>query len=72
MSDAAFGDWEPDDSFDTAEADPEQVAIKLEKLRNEFHLGNGDGWDDLNEGQRQRRVEMVVRFLEWWRRQGLR
>lgn len=64
-----FGDWEPDDSFDTAEADPEQVARFIQRLRVLLDLADAD-WDDFTDEQRQRRIELAVRLIAWGRRSG--
>lgn len=64
-----FGDFENDDAFDTAPADPEQVARKLQRLR----VGAGlslDEWDALTDEQRLASVGVIVRLLAWLRRQG--
>ncbi len=66
---ADFGDFTDDDAFDTAEADPEQVAIKLNRLRRERGL-DVDDWEELTDQQRQVRIEVVDRLLTWLRRQG--
>jgi hypothetical protein len=68
-----YGDYDPDDAYDTAAADPEQVARKLHALRLDVNLEPTVAlWGELSDQQRQRRIAVVVRFLEWWRRQGLR
>jgi hypothetical protein len=66
-----FGDFEDDDSFDTAPADPEQVAIRLHRFWRDEGIGETVGWDDLSAEQRARRVRAMVRLIAWWRRQGL-
>ena len=58
-----FGDHEPDDTFDTAEADPEQVAKKLHNLE-------GGRWSALSEEEQRNRVELMVRLIAWLRRSG--
>ncbi len=63
MSD--FGDYEPDDSFDTAPADPEQVARRL-------HHYEGGRWDDLTGEQRVARIGIMIRLIAWLRREGHR
>ena len=71
VTDPDFGDYEPDDAFDTAEADPEQVAIKLQRLRREEGL-DVDDWEELTDVQKAVRIAIIVRLLAWFRRQGLR
>lgn len=58
-----FGDYETDDAFDTAPADPEQVARKLYALE-------GGVWDELDANQRAGRLAVIVLLLAWLRRQG--
>ena len=60
---SAIGDYEPDDAYDTAPADPEQVAIKLVNLE-------GGGWDDLPPEEQARRRDIIAALLAWLRRQG--
>jgi hypothetical protein len=70
-----FGDYDEADAFDTAEADPEQVAIFLQKLRRRVKLGrriDHHDWDDLDADDRERLTEIAERFLAWFRRNGLR
>ena len=65
-----FGDFEDSDALDTAPADPEQVAIKLWQIRQEFDsLPN---WGMRLQGDRDLDVRIIARLLVWWRRQGLR
>jgi len=58
-----FGDYEDADAFDTAPADPEQVARKLVEL-------DGGDWRDLDDEHQARRIAIVVALLAWLRRQG--
>ena len=67
MSD--FGDYTEDDAFDTEPADPEQVAIKLQRLRRDVGL-ESDDWEELTDTQRAARIGVVVLLLAWLRRQG--
>jgi hypothetical protein len=70
-----FGDWEPDDSFDTAPADVEQVARKLQRFRREADLSrrvDRRDWDDLSPRDRAELIGIALRLLSWWRRSGLR
>ena len=60
---SVFGDFEDADAYDTAPADPEQVAIRL-------HQYEGGVWDDLTADQRAARVQIIVRLFAWLRRQG--
>lgn len=71
VTDPGFGDYEPDDALDTAEADPEQVAIKLQRLRREEGL-DVDDWEELTDVQKAVRIAIIARLLDWFRRQGLR
>lgn len=64
-----FGDFEPADAFDTAPADPEQVAIRLQRLRVEAGLDT-DRWDDLDLHAQTVRITIVAALLAWLRRQG--
>jgi hypothetical protein len=64
-----FGDHEPADSFDTAPADPEQVARKLHELRLRDGLESAR-WDDLSKPHRARIVLVVTALLAWGRRGG--
>lgn len=66
---STFGDFENDDAFDTAPADPEQVARKLQRLRLDAGLAMDD-WDDLTDEQRHATLAVVVLLLAWLRRQG--
>jgi hypothetical protein len=65
-----FGDHDQHDAFDTAPADPEQVARKLHELRRRDGF-ESVGWDDLSESHRARLVLVVVALIAWWRRSGL-
>jgi hypothetical protein len=58
-----FGDWEPDDSFDTADVDAEQLARKLAFLE-------GIKWEDMTEEWRAIRLVRMLRFVEWLTRSG--
>jgi len=79
----AFGDWDPDDSFDPSEGpDALQVAIKLHKLRKaalddlsqrerrRLRRREDDDWRDLDDADRDFEVEIIRRLIEWGRRQG--
>lgn len=66
MSD--FGDWDPDDSWDNEPADPEQVAIRLHRFRQENE--SLPQWDQLAQADRDRAIAVIVRLLGWLRRQG--
>ncbi len=67
MSD--FGDFDIDDAFDNEPGDPEQVAIRFHKYRND-----GDSrfprWDELSNSEKALAIEVFVRLLAWLRRQG--
>ena len=65
-----FGDFDDDDAYDTAPADPEQVARKLHELRRGEGLEAG-GWDTLSELERARRILVVGALIVWGRRQGI-
>ena len=65
-----FGDHEPADSYDTAPADPLQVAIKLHRLRRLEGLEDAD-WDELDDPERGVRLQIVVVLIDWGRRQGI-
>jgi hypothetical protein len=60
---SGFGDHVPDDTFDTAEADPEQLARKLAVLE-------GIDWDAMTDDWRRVRLARMVRFVEWLTRSG--
>ena len=64
MTDPGFGDFEEADAFDTARADPEQVARKLAAL------GDGKAWDKMTASQRFDRIVLASRLLDWLRREG--
>lgn len=64
-----FGDFDPDDAFDTEPADPEQVARKLHGYRQEDEPGLPD-WDDLSNIDKAILVNRLSRLLAWLRRQG--
>jgi len=63
-----FGDFDPDDAVDTEPADPEQVARKIQRYREE-RLGDG-AWEDLTDAGRLVRIGIIVDLLAWMRRQG--
>ena len=67
MSD--FGDFDESDAYDTAAADPEQVARKLHQLRRRegFEIAE---WSDLTPADRTALVLIVAALLAWLRRQG--
>jgi hypothetical protein len=58
-----IGDHEPADSFDTAPADPEQVARRYRQYE-------GGTWEGLDAETRARRIAVVVLLLAWLRREG--
>jgi hypothetical protein len=64
-----FGDFEPDDAYDTEPADPEQVAIKLQKLRRDAGLDDVE-WERISTSERATIIEVVAALLTWMRRQG--
>ena len=65
-----FGDFDPDDAFDPNEPpDPEQVAIKLHRLRYERSL-ESRRWDQLSINEQTVRIGVVIALLLWLRRQG--
>lgn len=65
---ADFGDWDEDDSLDNEPADPEQVAIRLHRFRQEYE--SLPQWDQLSQDQREKAILIIVRLLAWLRRQG--
>ena len=67
MSD--FGDFDHDDAFDNEPADPEQVAIKLHKLRVENGL-ESIPWEEFSHSRRSTMILVVAALLAWMRRQG--
>lgn len=67
MSD--FGDFDPDDALDTEPADPEQVAIKLHRYQRDDDPGLPE-WESLSFDEKRRAIEIMVRLLNWLRRQG--
>ena len=67
MSD--FGDFDPDDALDTEPADPEQVARKLHRYRQEDEP-MVPNWDELDPGEKLLLIARVGRLLAWLRRQG--
>lgn len=64
-----FGDFEEADAFDTAPADPEQVARRLQRLRLAYGLTT-DRWEDLTEEERRATIPVIILLLAWLRRQG--
>jgi hypothetical protein len=64
-----FGDFDPDDAADTEPADPEQVARKLHRLREDQGLEVGR-WEDLDLNQQTVRIVIIAALLDWLRRQG--
>ena len=68
MSD--FGDFDDDDATDTAPADPEQVARKLQRIRAEVRPGDPPPGRSSIDGGRAVRVAVITRLLLWLRRQG--
>lgn len=64
-----FGDFDLDDALDTAPADPEQVARKLQQLRRREGLDDLD-WDDVEPSERALIIAVVTALLAWLRRQG--
>jgi hypothetical protein len=67
MSD--FGDAEPEDSYDVAPPDPEQVALRLHELR-EAHGLEVRRWEELTLGQQRALIAVVAMLLDWLRREG--
>lgn len=64
-----FGDFDVNDAYDTAPADPEQVARRLQRYRRDRGLDPA-GWDDLTPAQRLLLIAVVADLLAWLRRQG--
>jgi hypothetical protein len=64
-----FGDYEPDDAYDPAPADPEQVARKIHTLRREVE-DDLPAWEDLDPVDQERKLLIAYVLLEWLRRQG--
>ena len=58
-----IGDFEEADAFDTAPADPEQVARRYRQYE-------GGTWEGLTDEDRAHRVSIVALLLVWLRRQG--
>jgi hypothetical protein len=58
-----IGDYEPDDAFDVAPPDPEQVARKHAEYL-------GDRWDRLDDGEQARRILAFGLLLGWLHRSG--
>jgi hypothetical protein len=76
MSD--FGDWDENDSLDTEPADPEQVAIKFQRLQNAFdeladkrRRNRKPTWEELDDEDRAFAIQIMAHMLGWLRRQGL-
>ena len=67
MSD--FGDFDDPDAFDTAPADPEQVARRLHELRRREGFEIVD-WEALDDVERLALVQVVAALLMWLHRQG--
>ena len=65
-----YGDYDEDDSYDTSPADPEQVAVKLHRLRQDNGLEPGD-WEDLDLAEQTLRIIIVASLLSWLRRGGM-
>jgi hypothetical protein len=63
MSD--FGDFDPDDAFDTEPPDPEQVA----RLYVRYHPLI-PRWDDLDDGEKRMLIGVFVKLVATLRRQG--
>jgi len=63
-----FGDFDDDDAFDREPPDPEQVAIKLHKLRRQHE--NLPTWELLSDDERQNAIAVIVLLLAWLKRQG--
>jgi len=66
---SGFGDFEELDAFDTEPADPEQVARRLHRYRREDGREPAD-WEDLAEYERVALVLIMMRLLDWLRREG--
>ena len=64
-----FGDHDDADSFDTAPADPEQVARKLHELRRREGFEIAD-WDELDDAERGALIQIITVLLAWGRRGG--
>lgn len=64
-----FGDFDPLDAFDTAPADPEQVARRLHRLRRDDGFEIAD-WDDLSPADRGSLIQIIAVLLAWLHRQG--
>jgi len=58
-----FGDFEEEDAYDVAPADPEQVARRYAQYE-------GVRWDDLLDTERARRIVVIALLIAWLRRQG--
>lgn len=65
-----IGDHDQADAFDTAPADPEQVARQVHRLRHREGLERA-AWGELSVAQRARAVLVAAALLAWWRRSGL-
>lgn len=69
-----FGDWDPDDAYDPAPPDPEQVAIRLHRLRDELGRAGGHGalprWEALDSEEELVAIWLTQQIIDWLRRQG--
>lgn len=65
-----FGDFEPDDAFDIAPPDAEQVARQLHLYRTRWDR-TVTRWEELPPAHRAVAVALMVELLGWGRRQGL-
>lgn len=67
MSD--FGDFDPDDAWDTEPPDPEQVAMRLHKLRLEVDALAGHAglltWDQLTPPERDLARSIGTSLVDW-------
>lgn len=70
MSDETFGDWDVEDAADHEPADPEQVSLRLHRLRTEIDLLAGENdlptWDELSPEAQEMALgigDVIVRFL---------
>lgn len=64
-----FGDFDEDDALDTEPFDPEQVARRLVKYRQD-HDPSLPSWDDLPNDNKGIEIESLIRLFAWMRRQG--
>ena len=67
MSD--FGDFDPDDAFDTSPPDPLQVAILLHRFKREEDPSLPQ-WDDLNPVERALTIKAIAKLIALLVRQG--